>query len=217
MEQVAHTSVQTRVIEQMYWTVDKRVEIYKVHVESNVIDSFGIELQCVSAEKLVLTYLPNSKISELKEENDRIRRLVFSEEQATAKKLQVHIILGAADIQRIKSTEPPVLGLTRDTDPRAEFTMLGWVIAGKSTPLSAEAEKIFFMNSSQNEFAQMCSQKVLGLKNLENVRDSLDEDFIDLLHETALETGSCLFTFKQRTDSWEIEKCHMKAGEDAET
>ena len=99
VEQVAHTSVQTIVIEQMYGTVDKRVEIYEVHVESNVIDSFGIELQCVSAEKLVLTYLPNPTISELKEQNHRIRRLVFSEEQATAEKLEVHIILGAADIQ----------------------------------------------------------------------------------------------------------------------
>ena len=37
------------------------------------------------------------------------------------------------------------------------------------------------------------------------------------MHETALETGSCLFTFKQRTDSWEINKCHTEAGEDAET
>ena len=80
----------------MYGTVDKRVEIYKVHVESNVVDSFGIELQCVSAEKPVLTYLPNPKISELKEQNHRIRRLVFSKEQATAEKLPVHVILGAA-------------------------------------------------------------------------------------------------------------------------
>ena len=108
-------------------------------------------MQCFSAEKPVLTYLPNPKISELKEHNHRIRRLLFSEEQATPEKLPVHIILGAADIQRIKSTEPPVLGLLPDTDPGVEFTMLGWVIAGTSTPLSAEAEKMFFMNSSPNE------------------------------------------------------------------
>ena len=63
----------------MYGTVNKRVEIYKVHVESNVIDSFEIELQCVSAGKPVLTYLSNPKISELKEQNHRIRRLVFSD------------------------------------------------------------------------------------------------------------------------------------------
>ena len=46
----------------MYGTVDKRVEVYNVHVESNVIDSFGIELQCVNAEKPVLTYLPNADL-----------------------------------------------------------------------------------------------------------------------------------------------------------
>ena len=150
----------------------------------------------------------------------------LGEEQATAEKLLVRIILRAANIQQIKSTEPRVLGLNPDTDPRAEFIMLGWVIAGKSTPLSAEAEKMFFMNSSQNEFAQMCSQEVIGLKDLENVHYSSHEDFIEsatavggwyLLHKVVLETGSCLFTFKQRTDSREIKKCHAKAGEDAET
>ena len=151
--------------------------------------------------------------------------LVFTEEQEAAKKLLVHIILGAADIQGIKSTEPPVLGLNPDTDPEAEFTMLGWVIAGKSTPLSAEAEKMFFMNSRQNEFAQMCSQELLGLKDLENVHYSFHKDSIDQLQwledgtycKVALETRSFFFTFKQGTDSWEIKKCHTKAGEDAET
>ena len=66
--------------------------------------------------------------------------------------------------------------------------MLGWVIAGKSTSLSAEAEKMFFMNSSHNEFAQMCSQEVLGLKDLESVLDSFHEDFIDQLKR--LEDGT---------------------------
>ena len=179
---------ENRGIEQMYGTVDKWVEIYNVHVESHVIDSFGIELQRVNAEKPILTYLPIPKISELKQQNHHIGRMVFSEEQPTSEKLQVHIILRAADIRQIKSTEPPVLGLNPHTDPGAEFTMLGWVIAGKSTPLSAEAEKMFFMNASQNEFAQMCSQEVIGLKDLKNVHDSFHEDFIDQLQR--LEDGT---------------------------
>ena len=49
----------SRVTERMYGTVDKRVETYNVHVESNVIDSFGIELQCVNAEKPVLINIPS--------------------------------------------------------------------------------------------------------------------------------------------------------------
>ena len=58
--------------------------------------------------------------------------------------------------------------------------MLGRVIA--------EAEKMFFINSGQNEFAQMCSQEVLGLKDLENVYDTFHEDFIDQLQR--LEDGT---------------------------
>ena len=38
-----------------------------------------------------------------------------------------------------------------------------------------------------------------------------------LLHKVALETWSCLFTFHQGTDSWEIKKYHTKTGEDGET
>ena len=70
--------------------------------------------------------------------------------------------------------------------------MLGWVIAGKSTSLSAEAEKMFFMNSSHNEFAQMCSQEVLGLKDLESVLDSFHEDFIDQLKRLEDGARNCL-------------------------
>ena len=96
--------------------------------------------------------------------------------------------------------------------------MLGWVTAGKFTPSCAEEENMFFMNSSQNAFAQMCCQEVLGLKDFENVHDSFHEDFIDQLQR--LEEDTCTYCtslpWKQGTDSREIKKCHAKAGEDAE-
>ena len=41
----------------------------------------------------------------------------------------MHIIFSAADVERIKTTEPPVLGPNPDPDPCVEFTMLGWVLA----------------------------------------------------------------------------------------
>ena len=100
----------------------------------------------------------------------------------------MHIILGAADIQRTKSTEPAVLGSNPDSDPGAEFTMLGWVIAGKSILSNAEAEKGFFLNSSHDEFMQMCSQEVLGLTDVENTPALFHEDFMNQLQR--LEDGS---------------------------
>ena len=128
----------------MYGTVDKLVEIYKVRVESNAIEGFELELRCINAEKLVLTHLPNPRISGLREANNRIRRLHFSEEIVMEDNLPVHVILAAANIQRIKTTEPAVLGVDPDVDPGAEYTMLGWVFTGKLMALSTETEKGFF-------------------------------------------------------------------------
>ncbi|XP_078361896.1 uncharacterized protein LOC144646227 [Oculina patagonica] len=177
-----------RVIEQMYGTVDRQVEIYKVTVESNVIEGFGFELECINAEKPVLTHLPNPRISELKKANHRIRRLNFSEEAATEDNLPVHVILGAADIQRIKTTEPAVLGTNPDADPGAEFTMLGWTITGKSMLSGTETEKGFFLKSSQDEFKQMCSQEVLGLSDEPDEQGLFHEDFKNQLQR--LEDGT---------------------------
>ena len=82
-----------------------------------------------------MTHLPNPRIADQKIKDPRIKRLVFSEEIADQDRLPVHIIFGAADFQRIKTTERPVLGPNADTDPGVEFAMLGWVLAGK-TPLT---------------------------------------------------------------------------------
>ena len=95
--------------------------------------------------------------------------------------MPVHVILGAADIQRIKTTEPGVLGVDPDIDPGAEYTMLGWVITGKLTLLGTETKKGFFLNSSQGKFRQMCSQEVLGLTDKADMQQLFHEDFKDHL------------------------------------
>ena len=179
-----------RIIEQMYGTVNREVEIYKVNLESNVIEGFGIELHCINAEKPVLTHLPNPRIAELKKANHRIKRLNFSEEAVTDPNLPVHVILGAADIQRIKTTEPAILGKNPNTDPGAEFTMLGWTITGKSMLSGTETEKGFFLKSGQDEFKQMCSQEVLGLTDEPDVQGLFHEDFKNQLQR--LDDGTYL-------------------------
>ena len=68
----------------MYGTVGKQVEIYKVHLKSDAIDYFEMELQCINVEKPILTYLPTPRIPELKLRNSHIRRPLFSDEAATA-------------------------------------------------------------------------------------------------------------------------------------
>ena len=111
----------------------------------------------------------------MKKANHRIKRLNFSEEAVTEPNLPVHVILGAVDVQRIKTTKPAVLGKNPDTDPGAVLTMLGWTVRGKLS--GTETEKGFFLKSSQDKFKQMCSQEVLGLTDEPDVQDLFQEDF----------------------------------------
>ena len=70
-------------IEQMYGSMRKMVEIYKVNIESNIGNSFTLEIDCINADKDVLTYLPNPNIAAVKAQQPRFRRLSFCDEATT--------------------------------------------------------------------------------------------------------------------------------------
>ena len=97
------TRKETKCIEQMYGTVTKRVEIYRINVTSNAVEGFSLDVDCVNAEKPVRTHLPNPKITELKRKFQRLKRIQFSDEDSSDQQLPVHIIFGAAEYQRIRS------------------------------------------------------------------------------------------------------------------
>ena len=139
-------------VEQMYGDVTKLVEVYRVTVESLAVDNFIIELECINAEKGVITYLPNPRIEQQKRECPRIRRLTFNEEGTEEDSLPVHIMLGVADFQRIRTTESPILGKNPNIDPGAEFTMFGWtLLGGARADVKGSAEKQFLLCTGQEE------------------------------------------------------------------
>ena len=173
-------SLETRNIEQMYGTVQRKVQIFKVTIQSNAVDGFRLNLKCINGEKDMLTHLPNPRIKGLKKKYNRFRCLKFGDEDTEEDKLPIHIILGAADYQRIKTTEPPVLGPNPDVDPGAEFTMLGWTLTGKTVEVDTEAEKLFMTLSPKTEFEQMCSIEVLGLADIDG---RLDKEFHEHFQE----------------------------------
>ena len=171
------SKIEKRIIEQMYGTVTRRVEIYKVKITSDMVDDFEMELTCINGEKEILTFLPNPRIKSLKKKYNRFRCLSFSDEDAMDDMLPVHLILGTSDFQRIRTTEPLVLGPNPDRDPGAEFTMLGWTLSGKTVGSEVGAEKGFFMNSTKDEFEQMCSLEVLGLSDELGNEEDFHENF----------------------------------------
>ena len=66
--------------------------------------------------------------------------------------------------------------------------MLRWVLAGIAISPTTESEKSFFVQSSRDEFTQMCSQEVLGLADVDDNKDSFHKDFKDRLRR--LEDGT---------------------------
>ena len=98
------TRKERRCIEQMCGSITKIVEV-NVTVESTIENGFKIDLECINAEKPILTKLPNPNVEEVKKQQPRLRRLKISEAIA-----------------------PPLLGNKPKKDPGEEFTMLGWTL-----------------------------------------------------------------------------------------
>ena len=98
---------------QLYGTVDKRLEIHNVTLELITIPEFWIKVECTNEEKEILTLLPNPMIKDVKKRFAKKRRLKFSDDEGSDKLRPVHVILGAADYQQIKNTEPVALGKIR--------------------------------------------------------------------------------------------------------
>ena len=77
------------------------MEIYRIHIQSMVLDDFELDIDCINAGKEVLTYLPNPKVKDLKKSSRPLQKLQLCDEETTDRQIPVHIILGAADYQRI--------------------------------------------------------------------------------------------------------------------
>ena len=162
-----------RSIEQMFGTVDKVVEVYEVMIASKS-DSFKMKIECINAERDVITHLPNPNIEKLKRAQPRLRKIRFSEEETKDELLPVHILLGVKDYNQIRLSEAPIIGEKPDF-PVAEQTKLGWILFGSETAQTGR-EFCHFTMSGKQQFEQLCNTDVLGLK------DRAEEDLFN--HDT---------------------------------
>ena len=107
-------------------------------------------------KKGILTPLPNPNVNTLKRNLGQLRRLPLRNEENFSKELSVHMILGAADYQRIRSPEKPILCANSDQDPGVGYKMLGWVLCGQTQSDVKPRDKEFFLSFKQSEFEKLC-------------------------------------------------------------
>ena len=109
----------------------------------------------------------------------------FGEEDIINDSMPVHSILGAADYQRLRTTERLILGAKPEKDPRAKFTMLRWTIYGRPLVEEGDTAKQFFLKTGQEEFEKLRSLDVLGLADAGSREDtSIHKDFLHQLTKT---------------------------------
>ena len=99
------TGIEVKPIKQLQGRFTKNADIYKLQVSSGLFDDFTITLECINMEKDILIYMSNRKISDIRRRYGRLKRLQFFDLDDESEMQPMHIIMGAADHQRINKTE----------------------------------------------------------------------------------------------------------------
>ena len=153
-----------RRIDMMMSSTTQRIEIYDVAV-ADVRGKFEMKTQVSKVAKSVLLSIPNPGYADILSQNHHLRGVKMDDEDTKAE-LPIHLILGAGDYSRIKTTTKPKLG--QPGQPTAELTFLGWTIM--SAGGEVDFSNVYLTKSSAADYEELCSLDVLGLK------DHLEQD-----------------------------------------
>ncbi|XP_028405809.1 uncharacterized protein LOC114528390 [Dendronephthya gigantea] len=163
-------------IEMMLQTTTRKIDVYEVEIAA-VDGNFKMSCELNRIDKDVLMKVPNPRYKELIETHEHLKGVHMNDIDEKAL-LPVHLILGASDMSRIKTTVPAKVG--NDGMPIAEKTALGWII------MSPGREKnhsyLMFTKSSQEDYMHLCSLDVLGLEDhVEGDQGSVYREFKEQL------------------------------------
>ena len=146
-------------IEMMMTTTSQKVEMYKVQI-SNIKGSFSLPTTLSKVDKGVLLTVPNPRYTEMISRHQYLKGVTM-DDQDTKQELPVHVILGASEYAKLKTSSVPRVG--KPGEPIAELTYFGWTIMspGAETNLSS----VYLTRSSSTDYEQLCCLDVLGLED----------------------------------------------------
>ena len=157
-------------------TVTKRTETYNVQVS----DTKGNHIIPLSANRIDRAELLCVENPNYREMIRRYRHLkgVDMEDTDTKSLLPVHVILGASDYAKIKTSTSQRTGAIGE--PVAEFTLLGWTIMSPGSEQNLDS--MFLAQTTSSSYETLCRMDVLGLEDKPNGDQSVVyEEFIEQL------------------------------------
>ena len=165
-----------RQIAMLTGTTTRTMQTFNVLIES-VSSDFQLEVNVTKVEKRELIILGNPGYPKLLEGHSHLRGVVMDDVDEKDN-LPVHIILGANDFAKIRTSEKLRVG--RRGDPVAEFTRFGWTIM--SPGASAGSTNAFLtLNSATSDYEQLCALDVLGLAEQSGSQAEVYDEFKETL------------------------------------
>ena len=152
------------------------VEMCNVSMTS-INGDFKMSVTVSKVDKPELMMLENPKNEELMEKYTYFSG-VYMDDMDTKPHLPVHLVLGASEYAKIKTSTSPKIGLSGH--PVAEKTTLGWTIM--SPGHEHETSTILLTQATSVDFEKLCRLDVLGLADsLANDQDVVYSEFKEQL------------------------------------
>ena len=124
-------SMSLRQIAMLTGVETRTMQVYKVVMRS-VTGDFSLNVNVTKIEKRKMLTLDNPRYSDLVKSHPHLRG-VEMEDSDTKARLPVHVIIGANDLAKIRTSDRLRVG--RRGDPVAERTRFGWTIMSPGTDL----------------------------------------------------------------------------------
>jgi hypothetical protein len=167
-------AVKTKRIEMMLGSTTTRVEIYAASIKS-LDQKFELKIEMSKIDKPELMKLNNPNYAHLLERYKHLNGAKF-EDPDTRTQIPIHLVLGASDYAKIKTTTAQKVG--KPGQPVAEKTLLGWTVMSPGK----EEGPILLTQSTTIDYEQLCALDVLGLPDRnENDQKTVYEEFEEQL------------------------------------
>lgn len=146
-------------IEMIMTSISQNIEMYQVLI-SSVKGKFRLPTTLSKVDKAVLLTVPNPRYADIISQHQHLKEVMMDDE-GTKQELPIHVILGASEYARLKTSSVPKIG--NPGEPIAELTSFGWTIMspGAETNLSS----MYLTRSSSTDYEELCSLDVLGLED----------------------------------------------------
>ena len=177
----------TKRVEMLMGSHLTRMETFDVTVQS--LDStFTMDTKLTKVNKNELLVIDNPHYEEVKAKYPHVAPISVNDNDKKAH-LPIHVILSVGDYARIKTKQPPLVGVSGE--PVGEYMELGWVIMSPGAEVDRKA--MFLTQTSYVDYGELCRLHVLGLQDsTEDDQSVVHEEFKEQLKRSSegwYETG----------------------------